>query len=74
MEAERRKSMVDEKRVKDIERALNEKIYFLDELTRRKSADEEELVAIRNELEKERNKSLVDEATIRKLDAMVKEK
>ena len=60
LEAERRKSMTDEKRIKDIERALNEKMYFLDELTRRKSADEEELVAIRNELEKERNKSLAD--------------
>ena len=29
--------MVDEKRLKDIERALNEKIYFVNELTRRKS-------------------------------------
>ena len=29
--------MVDEKRAKDLERVLNEKIYFLNELTRRKS-------------------------------------
>lgn len=29
--------MVDEKRLKDVQRALNEKIYFLNELTRRKS-------------------------------------
>ena len=29
--------MADEKKMKDIERALNEKIYFLNELTRRKS-------------------------------------
>ena len=40
LDAERRKSMADEKRMKDIERALNEKIYFLNELTRRKSEDE----------------------------------
>lgn len=33
--------MVDEKRVKDIERALNEKIYFLNELNRRKSEGEQ---------------------------------
>ena len=32
--------MLDEKKMKDIERALNEKIYFLTELTRRKSEDE----------------------------------
>ena len=47
LEQERRKSMVDEKRAKDIERALNEKIYFLNELTRRKSEDEQELIALR---------------------------
>jgi hypothetical protein len=29
--------MVDEKRAADLERALNEKVYFLNELTRRKS-------------------------------------
>jgi len=29
LEAERRKSMVDEKKARDIERLLNEKIYFL---------------------------------------------
>jgi hypothetical protein len=47
LEQERRKSMVDEKRAKDIERALNEKIYFLNELTRKKSEDEQELIALR---------------------------
>ncbi len=60
LEQERRKSMVDEKRAKDIERALNEKIYFLNELTRKKSEDEQELIALRQEIEKERNKSLSD--------------
>jgi|JI6StandDraft_1071083.scaffolds.fasta_scaffold171259_2 DNA repair exonuclease SbcCD ATPase subunit len=60
LDAERRKSMVDEKRVKDIERALNEKIYFLNELTRRKSEDEQELNALREEIQKERNKSMAD--------------
>lgn len=74
LEAERRKSMADEKRMKDIERALNEKVYFLNELTRRKSEDEKELNMIREELEKERKKSLADEATIRKYEALVKEK
>ncbi len=60
LDAESRKSMVDEKRVKDIERALNEKIYFLNELTRRKSEDEQELNALREEIQKERNKSMAD--------------
>ena len=60
LDAERRKSMVDEKRVKDIERALNEKIYFLNELTRRKSEDEQGLNALREEIQKERNKSMAD--------------
>ena len=60
--------------MKDIERALNEKIYFLNELTRRKSEDEKELKMIREELQKQRNKSLADEATIRKYETMVKEK
>lgn len=32
--------MVDEKKAKDIERALNEKLYFLNELTRKKDEDE----------------------------------
>lgn len=59
--------MVDEKRLKDIERALNEKIYFLTELTQRKSEDEAELNALREEIQKERNKSMADEATVRKL-------
>jgi len=39
--------MVDEKRAKDIERALNDKIYFLNELTRRQSEGQEELNALR---------------------------
>lgn len=39
LEQERRKSMVDEKKAKDIERALNEKLYFLNELTRKKDED-----------------------------------
>ncbi len=47
LERERRKSMVDEKRAQDLERALNEKIYFLNELTRRKSEDEHELDFLR---------------------------
>ncbi len=46
---------------------LNEKVYFLNELTRRKSEDERELHLLRGEIEKERNKSMADEATIRKL-------
>jgi hypothetical protein len=38
--------------MKDIERALNEKIYLVNEINRRKSEDEQELVALRDELEK----------------------
>ena len=41
LEAQRRKSMADEKRMKDIERALNEKIYLVNEINRRKSEDEQ---------------------------------
>lgn len=40
LEAERRKSMVDEQKAMNLERALNEKVYFLNELTRKKSEDE----------------------------------
>lgn len=40
LEAERRKSMVDEKKARDIERMLNEKIYLLNELNWRKSEGE----------------------------------
>lgn len=50
LDQERRKSMVDEKRAKDIERALNEKIYFLNELTRKKEEDDQELNALRQEI------------------------
>ncbi len=74
LDQERRKSMVDEKRAKDIERALNEKLYFLNELTRKKDEDEEELNILREEIDKERNKSLADEATIRKLESLLRER
>lgn len=53
---------------------MNEKVYFLNELTRRKSEDEKELSLLRNEIEKERNKSMADEATIRKLENILNEK
>ena len=66
--------MMDEKRAKDIERALNEKLYFLNELTRKKDEDQQELAALRQEIDKERNKSLADEATIRKLESLLRER
>ena len=40
LDAERRKSMMDENRARELEKQLNEKIYFFNELTRRKSEDE----------------------------------
>jgi NurA-like 5'-3' nuclease len=43
LEAERRKSMMDEQKAMNLERALNEKIYFLNELTRKKSDDQKEI-------------------------------
>ena len=46
--------------MKDIERALNEKIYFLNELTRRQSEGENELKMLRDELDNERKKSMAD--------------
>jgi len=33
--------MMDEQRAMNLERALNEKIYFLNEITRKKSEDEQ---------------------------------
>jgi hypothetical protein len=35
--------MMDEQKAMNLERALNEKIYFLNELTRKKSDDEKEI-------------------------------
>ena len=40
LDAERRKSMMDENKARELEKQLNEKIYFFNELTRRKSEDE----------------------------------
>lgn len=48
IEAERRKSMVDEQKVKQMEKILNEKVYFLNELTKRKSQDERELTLLKS--------------------------
>ena len=50
LDAERRKSMMDEKKAKDLERQLNEKIYFFNELTRRKSEDEREIQFLKEEI------------------------
>lgn len=47
LDAQRRKSLIDEKKVQDFERIINEKIYFLNELTRRKSEDEKQLKLLR---------------------------
>ena len=66
--------MIDEKKVKDLEKILNEKVYFLNELTKNKSDDERQINLLRNEIEKERNKSMADEATIRKLQNILNEK
>jgi hypothetical protein len=44
--------MADERKVKELEKALNEKVYFLNELTRRKSEGERELTLLRTEIEK----------------------
>ena len=40
LEAETRKSTMDEQRAMSLERALNEKVYFLGELTRKKAEDD----------------------------------
>lgn len=66
--------MADERKVKQLEKMLNEKVYFLNELTRKKSDDEKELTLLKSEIEKERNKSMADQATIRKLQNILKEK
>lgn len=66
--------MADESKCKELQKVLNEKVYFLNELTKRKSEDERELNLLRSQIEKERNKSMADEATIRKLEGILKEK
>ena len=39
LDSERKKSMIDDRRVQEIEKKLNEKVYVYNELTRRKSED-----------------------------------
>lgn len=66
--------MADQHKCKELEKALNEKVYFLNELTKRKSEDQRELNLLKSQIQKERNKSMADEATIRKLEGILKEK
>ena len=63
---------MDEQRAMNLERALNEKIYFLNEITRKKSEDEQQLQFLRDEIEKERKKSSADEALVQKLELILK--
>lgn len=55
----------------NLERVLNEKVYFLNELTRKKAEDDKEILLLREEIEKERKKSSADEATIQKLEQIL---
>ena len=59
---------MDEERARDLERALNEKQYLLNDLKDRNTADQREIKKLMDEIEKERKKSLADEATIDKLE------
>ena len=52
--------MADEHKCRELEKALNEKVYFLNELTRKKAEEDRELMLIRAEIENERNKSMAD--------------
>jgi uncharacterized protein involved in exopolysaccharide biosynthesis len=71
---ERRKTTVDQQKCQQLEKALNEKVYFLNELTRKKSEDDRDMAVLKAEIEKERNKSMADEALIRKLEGILNEK
>ena len=42
--------MADEQKCRELEKVLNEKVYFLNELTRKKSEDERELNLIKAEI------------------------
>ena len=66
--------MADEHKCRELEKALNEKVYFLNELTRKKAEVDRELMLIRAEIENERNKSMADQAVIRKLEGILQEK
>ena len=66
--------MADEHKCKELEKIMNEKVYFLNELTRKKTENDRELKLIKSEIEKERNKSMADESVIRKLEGILNEK
>ena len=44
--------MADVQKVQALEKALNEKVYLVNELNRRQSEDEKELNLLRNEIDK----------------------
>ena len=67
LEAERRKSMMDEQKAIALERELNEKVYLLNHIQEKKGQDDKEIQFLKDEIEKERRKSQADEGMIRKL-------
>lgn len=46
--------------MKELEKAYNEKVYLVNELTSKRDQDERELEILRDEIDKERKKSLAD--------------
>ena len=58
---------MDEEKAKDLERALNEKLYLINDLKARNTADQNDIKKLLEEIQQERKKSMLDMAKIDKL-------
>jgi hypothetical protein len=81
IEEERRKSMVDERKLSEMQRLLDEKVKLANEMNgqmavyaKKEQEDEQAINFLKEEIEKERRKSSADQGLIRKMEALVKEK
>jgi hypothetical protein len=81
IEEERRKSMVDERKLSELAKMLDQKIKLANEMNgqvavyaKKEAEDEEAINFLKEEIEKERRKSSADQGLIRKMEALVHEK
>ena len=81
IEEERRKSMVDERKLSEMQKILDQKVKLANELNgqmavyaKKEEEDEEAIRFLKDEIEKERRKSQADQGMIRKMEQLVKEK
>lgn len=73
--------MVDEGRVKEIQKVLNEKLKEanefnkkVNEMSRKSDMNDQEVKFLKDEIEKERRKSTADENLVKKLEFLLAEK